>query len=273
MATINLFALEVRIFPRRASANLIVTPQPLTKPIAALLLDIEGTTTPIDFVYNVLFPYARTHVKDYLAAHLSLPSVRADIAGLFEENAEDARRGLNPPLLEGPAERLSLDAVEAYVRWLMDRDRKTAPLKSLQGKIWDEGYRSGELRSQVFEDVPRAFKRWRERGKTICIYSSGSVLAQKLLFANTEAGDLTPFINRYFDTNIGAKKDPESYRRIAGELELESSTVLFISDVTDELDAAASDGFQTRLCIRPGNHPQSPASIHSIIKTFDEVFP
>ncbi len=250
-----------------------MTPQPLTKHLAALLLDIEGTTTPIDFVYNVLFPYARAHVKDYLAAHLSLPSARADIAGLFEENAEDAKRGLDPPLLEGPAERLSLDAVEAYVRWLMDHDRKTTPLKSLQGKIWDEGYRSGELRSQVFEDVPRAFKRWRERGKTICIYSSGSVLAQKLLFANTEAGDLAPFINGYFDTNIGAKKDPESYHRIAAELELESSTVLFISDVTDELDAAASAGFQTRLCIRPGNHAQSPASIHSIIKTFDEVFP
>lgn len=246
-----------------------MTPQPLTKPIAALLLDIEGTTTPIDFVYNVLFPYARAHVKDYLAAHMSL----ADIAGLFEENVDDARRGLDPPLIEGPAERLSLDTVEAYVRWLMDHDRKTTPLKSLQGKIWDEGYRRGELRSQVFEDVPAAFKRWREQAKEIYIYSSGSVLAQKLLFANTEAGDLTPFINGYFDTNIGAKKDPESYRRIAGELELESSAVLFISDVADELDAAASAGFQMVLCIRPGNPAQTPASSHTIIKTFDEIFP
>jgi enolase-phosphatase E1 len=250
-----------------------VTSQPPTKPITALLLDIEGTTTPIDFVYNVLFPYARAHVKDYLAADLSLASVRADLAGLFEENAEDVRRGLDPPLIEGPAERLSLDEVEAYVRWLMDHDRKTTPLKSVQGKIWDEGYSSGELRSQVFEDVPTAFKRWREQGQKIFIYSSGSVLAQKLLFANTEAGDLTPFIHGYFDTNIGAKKDAESYRRIAGELELESPTVLFISDVADELDAAASAGFQTLLCVRPGNHPQSPLSIHSIIKTFDEVFP
>ncbi len=250
-----------------------MTPQPLTKPIAALLLDIEGTTTPIDFVYNVLFPYARTHVKDYLAAHLSQPEVQADVAALFEENAEDSRRGLDPPLLERPAEHVSLDAVEAYVRWLMDQDRKTTPLKSIQGRIWDEGYRKGELRSQVFEDVPPAFKRWHEQAKKICIYSSGSVLAQKLLFANTEAGDLTPFINGYFDTNIGAKKEPESYHRIAGELELESSAVLFISDVPDELDAAGSAGFQTLLCIRPGNPAQSPASIHSIIKTFDEVFP
>jgi enolase-phosphatase E1 len=250
-----------------------VTSQPFTKPVTALLLDIEGTTTPIDFVYNVLFPYARTHVRDYLAASLSLPAVRGDIAGLYDENAEDARRGLEPPLLEGPVEQVSLDTVEAYVRWLMERDRKTAPLKSIQGKIWDEGYRRGELRSQVFEDVLPAFKRWTERAKKIFIYSSGSVLAQKLLFANTEARDLTPFISGYFDTNIGAKKDPESYRRIASELKLQSLAVLFVSDVTAELDAAASAGFETLLCVRPGNHPQSPAASHTIINTFDEIFP
>ena len=247
--------------------------QPFTKPVTALLLDIEGTTTPIDFVYNVLFPYARTHVGDYLAASLSLPAVRADIAGLYDENAEDAKRGLEPPLLEGRVEQVSLDAVEAYVRWLMDHDRKATPLKSLQGKIWDEGYRRGELRSQVFEDVARAFKRWRERARRIFIYSSGSVLAQKLLFANTEAGDLTPFISGYFDTNIGAKGDPDSYRRIASELKLQSIAVLFVSDVTAELDAAASAGFETLLCVRPGNHPQSPAASHTIINTFDEIFP
>ena len=245
---------------------------PFTKPLS-VLLDIEGTTTPIDFVYNILFPYVREHVKPYLEEHLASTEVQADIRDLLQENAQDTRRGLNPPLIEGPAEQVSLDAVEAYVRWLMDRDRKTTPLKSIQGKIWDQGYRRGELRSQVFEDVPRAFKRWRDQGKTIFIYSSGSVLAQKLLFANTEAGDLTPSIGGYFDTNIGAKKDPESYRRIAAELKQQSSAVLFASDVTAELDAAASAGFQTLLCVRPGNHPQSPASRHTIVNTFDEVFP
>jgi enolase-phosphatase E1 len=250
-----------------------VTPQPISKPIAVLLLDIEGTTTPIDFVFQVLFPYARARVKDFLEAHMSLPSVQSDIAGLIEQNADDARRGLDPPMLSELEERLSLDALEAYTRWLMDRDRKTTPLKSLQGKIWDEGYRRGVLHSQVFEDVPRAFNRWRERGKRICIYSSGSVLAQKLLFANTEAGDLTSFIEGYFDTNIGAKKDPESYRGIARELGLEPPDLLFISDVVDELEAASSAGLQTLLCIRPGNHPQTPASTHSIIETFDQVLP
>ncbi len=255
------------------SPNAVVISRPLTKPIAAILLDIEGTTTPIDFVYNVLFPYARTHIKDYLQRNLSLPAVRADMAGLLEENAEDVRRGLDPPLLQGPLEQASLDGIESYARWLMDRDRKTTPLKSIQGKIWDEGYRSGDLLSQVFEDVPGAFKRWGEQGKKICIYSSGSVLAQKLLFANTEAGDLGSFISGYFDTNIGTKRDPESYRRIAGELKQQSSAALFVSDVTGELDAAASTGFQTLLCVRPGNHPPSPSSSHAVIKTFDEIFP
>lgn len=237
------------------------------------MLDIEGTTTPIDFVYSVLFPYARRQVNDYLRRNLSLPAVRYDIAGLFVENGEDMRRGLDPPPLDGPVEEVSIDALEKYVQWLMDRDRKTTPLKSLQGKIWDEGYSRGELRSQVFEDVPRAFKRWGTQGKKVFIYSSGSVLAQKLLFAKTEAGDLTGFIGGYFDTKIGAKKDTESYRRIAGELKLQPPELLFVSDVTGELDSAASAGFETLLCVRPGNRPISQTSSHAVIKTFDEIFP
>jgi len=254
---------------RFLNLTLIVTPQPFTKTITTLLLDIEGTTTPIDFVYNVLFPYARAHLKDYLAGEPLL----GEIAGLVEENIADARRGLNPPLIKGFTESLSLDSVEAYLLWLMDQDRKSTSLKSIQGRIWDEGYRRGELRSQVFDDVPPAFKRWRDDAKDICIYSSGSVLAQKLLFANTDAGDLTPFIRGYFDTNIGEKKDSESYRRIARELKLESSAVLFVSDVTAELDAAASAECSTLLCIRPGNHPQDPESSHKTVTSFDEIVP
>ncbi len=247
--------------------------EPFAKPVSVLLLDIEGTTTPIDFVYNILFPYAREHVKPYLEDRPPSTEVQADIRELLQENSDDARRGLDPPLINGPAERVSPDEVVAYVHWLMERDRKTTPLKSLQGRIWDEGYRRGELRSQVFEDVPRAFKRWCEQARKIFIYSSGSILAQKLLFANTEAGDLTPFISGYFDTNIGAKKDPESYRRIASELKLQSFAVLFVSDVTAELDAAATARCETLLCVRPGNHPQSPAASHTIINTFDEICP
>ena len=247
--------------------------------IAALLLDIEGTTTPIDFVFKVLFPYARAHVRDYLAAHLWSLEVRADIAGLLEENAQDTRaasastsvEGPRPPLIEGPAELVSLEEVTAYVHWLMDRDRKSTPLKSIQGKIWEAGYHSGELTSLVFEDVPRAFERWREQGRSIHIYSSGSVLAQKLLFAGTQLGDLTPFIGRYFDTHMGAKKEAESYRRIAAALELKPAEVLFVSDVTDELEAAESAALQTLLCVRPGNHPQARAASYKAIQSFDEI--
>lgn len=246
---------------------------PFTKPITVLLLDIEGTTTPIDFVYNVLFPYARACVKDYLATHQHSAEVRSDIRLLLEENAEDARRGLDPPLVKGPAEQVSPNEVAAYVYWLMDRDRKSTPLKSLQGKIWEEGYGKGELRGQVFSDVTRAFQRWRGQNKDICIYSSGSVLAQKLLFAHTEAGNLTTFISGYFDTNTGAKTDAESYRRIADSLKLPPGEIVFVSDVTAELDAAASAGFETLLCVRPGNRFESPASTRTVIHSFDEILP
>lgn len=239
--------------------------------ITALLLDIEGTTTPIDFVYNVLFPYAREHVKGFLAAHRVSSQVQADIAALLAENADDARRQLDAPLLSGSPETVSLDQFVSYVHWLMDRDSKSTPLKSIQGRLWHEGYSKGELHSQVFEDVPRAFKRWREQGAKIHIYSSGSVLAQKLLFANTEAGDLTPFIAGYFDTNIGAKKEADSYLRIAEALKLQRSEIVFVSDVTAELDAARAAGLHTLLCIRPGNHPQTGSS-HRVVTSFDEIF-
>jgi enolase-phosphatase E1 len=247
-----------------------VTLSPLTKQTTALLLDIEGTTTPIDFVYEILFPYARTHVRAYLANHLSLEELRSDVASLLEENAEDLRRGLDPPLIERSDEYISIDGIAAYVLWLMDRDRKTTALKTIQGKIWDEGYRKGELHSQVFEDVPGAFVRWRQQGKAICIYSSGSVLAQKLLFANTEAGDLTPHISAFFDTSVGPKREIESYRRIASELKLPPREIVFVSDVTAELDAAGEAGLETLLCVRPGNHSQ-PAGTHATIQSFDQM--
>ena len=253
------------------SPNSIVTPL-LTKPVKALLLDIEGTTTPIDFVYNILFPYARDHVNPYLAEHAASADLQPDIRGLLEEHAEDTRRGLDPPPIDAPAGQVLLDEIAAYVYWLMDRDRKSTPLKSLQGKIWEAGYRKGELRSQVFDDVPPAFKRWREQLKDICIYSSGSVLAQKLLFAHTEAGDLTGFIGNYFDTNIGAKQEADSYRCIAKALELEPSAIVFVSDVTAELEAASPAGLETLLCVRPGNHPQRGVSEYAVIRSFDEVF-
>ncbi|HEX8090717.1 MAG TPA: acireductone synthase, partial [Blastocatellia bacterium] len=124
-------------------------------PATAILLDIEGTTTPIDFVYEVLFPYAREHVKDFLETHLSSEDVRSDIAALCEEREADLHRGLGPP--EATGRESQPESIVAYVHWLMDQDRKSTPLKSLQGKIWEEGYLSGHLRGQIFPDVPPAF--------------------------------------------------------------------------------------------------------------------
>ena len=153
----------------------------------------------------------------------------------------------------------------------MDRDRKSTGLKSLQGKIWEAGYRSGELRGEVYEDVPRAFARWKEQQRIIAIFSSGSVLAQRLLFAHSTAGDLTGYLQAYFDTTTGAKQEAESHRRIAEALQSQPPEILFLSDVVAELDAARLAGMQTALCVRAELSP--PAGAHPVIHAFDEVFP
>jgi enolase-phosphatase E1 len=242
----------------------------MTHPVQIVLLDIEGTTTPIAFVYDVLFPYARKHLTAFLNAHATDHDVQSDINGFIEENARDAAQGLAPPAIQDQHKAGAIVSVAAYAEWLMDQDRKSTPLKSLQGRIWEAGYKAGELNSQVFADVPPAFARWRDERRDICIYSSGSVLAQKLLFSHTEAGDLTRFIRDYFDTNTGAKREAGSYRRIAASLNCAPSAILFISDVTAELDAAREAGLQTLLCVRPGN-PSQPPSPHRQITTFDDI--
>jgi enolase-phosphatase E1 len=154
----------------------------------------------------------------------------------------------------------------------MDQDRKSTPLKSLQGMIWENGYQRGELRGHVYPDVPAAFTRWKQKGKTISIFSSGSVLAQKLIFAHTEFGDLTLFITAHFDTTTGAKSDPKSYKKIAAALGVAPGEILFLSDSPAELNAARSVGMQTALSARPENPPTGPIS-HRVIRSFDEVFP
>lgn len=222
--------------------------------VRAILLDIEGTTTPIAFVHDVLFTYAREHVRAFLNAN----SAADDIALLREEHAVDVKEGRNPPPLTAE-----------YVEWLISLDRKSTGLKSLQGKIWRQGYEEGLLKAQVFEDVAPAFQRWRERGLRISIFSSGSVLAQQLLFAHTEVGDLTPFIDSYFDTTVGKKGEAESYRRIAEAMDLQTRQILFISDVMAELDAANQAGMKTILSIRPGNEPQPQ---YPSIRGFDEIY-
>ena len=220
-----------------------------------ILLDIEGTTTPIRFVYDVLFPFARRRVAAYV--------VNADISDLKREYEEDNRSGHNPP-------EWSTDPVP-YIHWLMDQDRKSTALKRIQGELWHEGYRSGELHGEVFDDVAPALERWQNKGIDVRIFSSGSILAQRLLFSTTSAGDLTKFLRGYFDTTTGPKNDPTSYGQIADAFGVSPPEILFLSDVTRELDAARSAGMQTLLCVRPGNHAQ-PAHTHSVITTFADVF-
>ncbi|MBS1812456.1 MAG: acireductone synthase [Acidobacteria bacterium] len=233
--------------------------------IKIILLDIEGTTTPIDFVFQTLFPYARHHLTSYLAEHWE--EAQADIAELQAEHTADAQQGLNPP----PFDNTQLDSVVTYLHWLMDRDRKSTPLKSLQGKVWEEGYKSGALKSQIFADVPPALARWQQQQKHICIFSSGSVLAQKLLFTYTECGDLSPFISGWFDTKVGAKKEATSYLRIAEELGGKPQEVTFISDVTAELAAASAAGMQAILSVRPGNPPQEESERFTRVTSFEAL--
>lgn len=233
------------------------------------MLDIEGTTTPIEFVHQILFPYARARVREFLERHGDDPEVRADVARLNAEHAaEPVQRPAPPPWRDDVA------SVVAYVHWLMDRDRKSTGLKSLQGKIWEAGYRAGELRGrvQVYPDVPPALARWREQGRDIAIFSSGSIQAQRCLFANSTAGDLTPFLCGYFDTTTGPKREQGSYERIAAALGRAPREVLFISDVSAELDAARQAGMRTGFCVRSPEAAAVPGA-HPIIRTFDEVFP
>lgn len=233
--------------------------------IRSILLDIEGTTTPIDFVYQTLFPFARRHIRVYLQEHWMEEGLQTDLALLRAEHATDMQQGLNPPVLQ-----MDVDSVTVYIHWLMDQDRKSTPLKSLQGKLWQEGYESSELLSVVFDDVPPSLKRWHHQGKHIYIYSSGSVLAQKLLFGYTAFGDLTPLLNGYFDTTIGAKTETESYRRIATSIGQSPDAILFVSDVVKELIAASEAGMQCALSLRAGNHPQ-PANAFQPINSFDAL--
>ena len=231
---------------------------------SAYLLDVEGTTAPIDFVYRVLFPYARDRFLPFLAERASDPEVAAEVRGLSDEHRRDVAAGQKPPAWEDTPE-----GATTYALWLMDRDRKATALKALQGRIWEIGFEANELQASVYDDVTRALSRWQAAGRPVAIYSSGSVRAQKLLFAHTQAGDLTPQLQAFFDTTTGFKTEPDSYRRIAEAMGQEPAGILFVSDVGAELDAARSAGLQTALCARSEAMP--PAGAHRLVTSFDQL--
>lgn len=233
----------------------------------AILLDIEGTTTPIDFVHQTLFPFARKRIGDFVRNRFN------EIGPVINQLETEYRLDFSNQIYGRRFDKNDAQTVVDYLRFLIDVDRKSTPLKSLQGKIWKAGYDSGELKSVVFEDVARAFTRWQSEDRRLAIYSSGSVLAQQLLFRFTSHGDLTRYISAYFDTLTGGKRDPESYRRIISSPDFpQVENPLFISDIVAELDAAKIAGFATLLSVREGNASvDERAQTHRVIRSFDEV--
>jgi enolase-phosphatase E1 len=240
--------------------------------LSAVLLDIEGTTTPVDFVHNTLFSFARQHMNQFLQGHWKEESIRVDIAALKEQHSRERARGTVLPQWAADSPEAEQAAALDYMNWLMDRDVKCTPLKSLQGRIWQDGYRRGKLRAEVYPDVPLAFRRWSKQHRPVLIFSSGSTLAQKLLFENTTCGDLSGFLLGYFDTTTGSKVQCESYRKISSFLSRAPASIIFVSDTLSELDAAIAAGMQTALCVREGSRAV-PASRHSAVCTLDEIFP
>ena len=213
--------------------------------VKAILADVEGTTSSIGFVHNVLFPYAARRLPDFVREHGDDPAVARLLHDVREEAGEP----------EADAGRVA----QILLTWIAE-DRKATPLKALQGLVWEQGYLVGELKGHVYGDTAPAFRRWRESGANIYIYSSGSVKAQQLLFKHSEAGDLTALIAGYFDTTVGHKREAGSYREIADRIGLPAGAILFLSDVTEELDAAASAGMNTLQLardepVRAGKHP------------------
>lgn len=232
---------------------------PLPSGTRGVLTDIEGTTTPLSFVLDVLFPYARRRL-DAACASGELRFAEA-LRLLRQEYEEEKRSGADLP---------EFGDGSPYAHRLMDQDRKSPGLKKLQGLLWEEGYRTGELQGQVYPDVAEALRAWKERGLGIRVFSSGSVLAQKLLFGHSDQGDLLPFFEGFHDTSTGAKQSPSSYTAIAGAFGLPPGAILFLSDVTAELDAAHAAGMQTGLFLRPGNRP-AEANGHPVLRSFTEL--
>lgn len=219
--------------------------------VRAIVTDIEGTTSSLSFVKDVLFPYSREALPAYVASHGSDPAV----AAILSEVSSIAGRSLSRD-----------EAIAQLLQWI-DEDRKITPLKALQGMLWEEGYRTGKFKGHIYEDAARNLKAWHAAGIRLAVFSSGSVQAQRLLFAHTSFGDLTSLLSDYFDTRIGSKRERPAYEHIASHLGMPAQDILFLSDVSEELDAARGAGMQTCQLLRdsqakPGPHPQAPDFDH-----------
>ena len=226
-----------------------------------ILTDIEGTTSSISFVKDVLFPYARKALPAFVRDHGSDPEVR----GWLDNAALDAGTVCQDSVI-----------VELLQGWI-DADRKHPALKALQGMMWADGYANGEFRAHVYPDAVAALRTWHALGHRLYVYSSGSVAAQKLLFGHSTAGNLQPLFSGYFDTAVGGKREQDSYRRVAEAIGCQGSDVLFLSDVVAELDAARGAGMATVLVDRRDDYPEprlgEPAHNHRRVESFAEILP
>ena len=199
-------------------------------PIKAILTDIEGTTSAVSFVFDVLFPYAARHLPDYVRQHATQPEVAAQLQAVRVESGEP----------DADVERV----IAILLDWIA-QDRKATPLKALQGMVWEQGYKQGQLKGHVYPDAVEALKRWHRDGFALYVYSSGSIQAQRLIFGCSEAGDLSGLFSGYFDTTSGPKREAQSYRSIAAAIGLPAEQILFLSDIVEELDAAQAAGMAT----------------------------
>jgi len=221
--------------------------------IKAIVTDIEGTTSSILFVKDVLFPYARANLADYVRRHEHDPQVKP----LLDDVCKEV--GLE----------LSLEQIIAQLIQWIDEDKKVTPLKSLQGLIWEAGYRQGDFKGHLYADAAEKLKEWKADGLDLYVYSSGSVYAQKLLFGHTEYGDLTPLFSGYFDTHIGGKREQQSYDNIAKQLGMPANQLLFLSDIKEELDAAKAAGFETIWLTR--DSAPDPQAEHRQVNNFNQI--
>ena len=225
----------------------------------AILTDIEGTTSSISFVKDVLFPYARRALPAFVRAHADDPEVRRWLDAVAVEHGAVCDDGTVVEVLQG---------------WI-DADRKHTALKALQGMVWQAGYRNGDFTAHVYRDAAEALRAWHAAGIPLYVYSSGSVAAQKLFFGHSDAGDLAPLFSGWFDTEVGAKRDPGSYGRIAVAMRQAPVDVLFLSDVVEELDAARDAGMATTLVDRREDYPEprtgGAAHGHPRVEQFSDI--
>jgi enolase-phosphatase E1 len=239
-----------------------------------ILLDIEGTTSSVSFVYDVMFPYVRKHLTFEVFANWMEPEyIEAFHAIARDAGFDSLDAWLKTKNLSRDNPLRAAEVVCQEVTRLMDADAKATGLKRLQGLIWQSGFESGELKAHVYDDVPPALGAWNAVGKDVRIYSSGSVQAQNLFFGHTIAGNLLPHFRGHYDTTTGPKKEADSYRKIASDFSLPPGEILFLSDIVAELDAARTAGMKTALCVRPGNAPGQTSSgePHPVIENFAQV--